>query len=65
MSENSEEIVSPCIGVCAISEASGQCAGCFRTLEEIQNWWDMSASQRDEVMKTLDKRQEEAFNFGD
>jgi len=60
-----EEIVSPCIGVCAISEASGLCAGCFRTLEEIQGWWDMTGEQREGVMQALAQRENEAFNFGD
>ena len=61
----SEEIVSPCIGVCAISETTGLCAGCFRTLEEIQGWWDLTDKQRNAVMQTLEVRENEAFNFGD
>jgi predicted Fe-S protein YdhL (DUF1289 family) len=34
----SEAIASPCIGVCRMDEATGWCAGCLRTLDEIATW---------------------------
>ncbi len=40
MSELNEAVQSPCIGVCAIDDATDLCQGCFRTLDEIQDWWD-------------------------
>ncbi len=53
---NIEDIVSPCIGVCAINDANGFCQGCYRTVEEIREWWNMSDQERDKVMSALDQR---------
>jgi uncharacterized protein len=60
-----EEVVSPCVGVCAMNEDTGFCHGCYRTIDEIQGWWDMSASKRNQVMIELDGRQAESLDFGD
>lgn len=60
-----EEVVSPCIGVCSINEVTGFCNGCYRTIEEIQGWWDLSAIERSQVMVALDGRQSESLDFGD
>ena len=53
---NIEDIVSPCIGVCAINDANGFCQGCYRTVEEIREWWNMTDEEREKVMGTLDQR---------
>jgi predicted Fe-S protein YdhL (DUF1289 family) len=60
----SETIVSPCIGVCSMNEASGLCEGCYRTIEEIRDWWDMAPAQRGTVMQRLDQRLQQ-IDFGD
>ena len=31
-------VASPCVGVCRIDAATGLCAGCLRTLDEIAAW---------------------------
>lgn len=51
-----EDIVSPCIGVCAINDSNGFCHGCYRTVEEIREWWNMTDEEREKVMGTLDQR---------
>jgi predicted Fe-S protein YdhL (DUF1289 family) len=51
-----EDIVSPCIGVCAINDSNGFCQGCYRTVEEIREWWNMTDQEREKVMGTLDQR---------
>jgi len=51
-----EDIVSPCIGVCAINDSNGFCQGCYRTVEEIREWWNMTYEDREKVMGTLDQR---------
>lgn len=56
------EIQSPCIGVCTMSEA-GLCLGCYRTIEEIREWWDMLPAQRSQLMDVLEERQAENLNF--
>ena len=51
-----EDIVSPCIGVCAINDSNGFCQGCYRTVEEIREWWNMTDQEREKVMGALDQR---------
>jgi len=46
-----------------MSEATGLCLGCYRTIDEIRAWWDMSAQQRSEVMDSLEERQAANLNF--
>lgn len=46
-----------------MSEASGLCLGCYRTIEEIREWWGMSADQRKQVTDVLEQRQAEAVDF--
>ena len=57
------EIQSPCIGVCAIDDLSGLCQGCYRTLDEIQGWWDMSHGDQKTLLSTLEERQAQLVNF--
>ncbi|MBA2125468.1 DUF1289 domain-containing protein [Hyphomicrobium methylovorum] len=47
---------SPCIGVCRIDEAVGQCVGCARTRSEITDWIAMSEQQREDVWRMLPAR---------
>jgi uncharacterized protein len=58
-----QEIASPCVGVCSMDETTGFCQGCFRTLEEIRQWWDMDNATKTEVIKTAAAR--EAAVFGE
>ncbi len=49
-------MLSPCIKLCVMDAASGLCAGCGRTLEEIARWGALSDSQRAAVMAVLPER---------
>ncbi len=57
-------VASPCINVCQINEATQQCLGCYRTVEEITNWWDMSVDEQRAFLVVLEQREIEALNFG-
>ena len=57
-------VASPCINICQISGITGQCAGCYRTLEEIENWWDMSPEQQRALLLELEQRELKALTFG-
>jgi hypothetical protein len=46
-------ILSPCIKVCAIDPASGLCAGCGRSLDEIARWSSFSDAERAHIMAHL------------
>ena len=63
MSDLPESIVSPCIGVCAMNEQTNLCEGCFRSIEEIRDWWDMTPESRNKIMNKLEQRQNELLNF--
>lgn len=70
MSENipentQEELQSPCIGVCSMDSASGYCYGCYRTIEEIKGWWDMSQADQKKLLAALELRQNETVSFDD
>jgi len=44
-----------------MSEVSGLCAGCYRTIEEIAQWWDMTNAQRSQVVAKLAEREQSIF----
>jgi hypothetical protein len=58
-----EEVQSPCIGVCSIDEVSGYCQGCYRTVEEIKGWWNMSQPEQTQLVAELEQRQAQTVNF--
>jgi len=47
---------SPCIAVCQLDEATGFCAGCFRTIDEIRDWIIMLPDERQAVLQRLAER---------
>ncbi|MGO9791723.1 MAG: DUF1289 domain-containing protein [Solirubrobacteraceae bacterium] len=49
-------ILSPCVGVCAISPVTGYCEGCLRTLTEIAQWRSYSPTERRQIMMILSGR---------
>ncbi|MDE2081341.1 MAG: DUF1289 domain-containing protein [Burkholderiales bacterium] len=53
-------VASPCIGVCRMDAASGLCAGCLRTLDEIAAWSVLDESARRAVWRALALRRAEA-----
>ncbi len=46
-------VPSPCNGVCRIETASGWCAGCLRTLDEIAGWGGFSDQRKRAVLQEL------------
>ncbi|HEV3241564.1 MAG TPA: DUF1289 domain-containing protein [Casimicrobiaceae bacterium] len=47
---DANEVASPCVSICVIDAPTGLCAGCFRTLNEIAGWIDLSATERRAVV---------------
>jgi predicted Fe-S protein YdhL (DUF1289 family) len=47
---------SPCISVCRIDEATGLCAGCLRTLDEIASWSTFDDDARHAVWRAIAQR---------
>lgn len=52
----SAPVASPCIGVCRIDPATGWCAGCLRTLDEIASWSVLDDRARRDVLAGIAKR---------
>ena len=52
----SEVVVSPCINVCTMDDASGLCQGCLRSIDEIAAWGSLSHAARLAVMRELGRR---------
>jgi len=50
------EIDSPCVNICIVHPQANICAGCFRTIDEISGWSNMSPAQREEIVKELPNR---------
>ena len=51
-----QEVNSPCIGVCELDQKQHHCAGCYRTLEEVRRWRDLSSAEKQEVLHACEKR---------
>ena len=56
MNAAEEVVASPCINVCVIDQTSGLCAGCYRTLDEIAAWIDLSPAARRAIVEELPLR---------
>ena len=50
-------IESPCVDICQLNPASGVCLGCFRTMDEISVWVEMSYDDKREVLLLAKERQ--------
>jgi uncharacterized protein len=52
-------IASPCTSVCTIDPATGWCAGCLRTIDEIAAWGSLDDRAKRAVWKLLPERRVE------
>lgn len=50
------DIPSPCVGVCAVNPATGQCLGCLRSIDEIGAWPRASNEERLAILQLLKER---------
>lgn len=49
-----DKVTSPCIKVCVIED--NLCKGCFRTLDEIAQWRNLSDTEKEQVIKNSKRR---------
>jgi hypothetical protein len=47
---------SPCVNVCQMDQATGWCAGCLRTLDEIALWSRLTEAGKQAVWDQLERR---------
>ena len=55
-------VPSPCISLCQMDEATGLCAGCQRTIDEIVGWGTASDDQRRAVWREIRLRRHAQFD---
>jgi uncharacterized protein len=55
-----QTVPSPCINVCRMSRASGWCAGCWRTIDEIRLWSTMDDAGKLAIWVEVEARQRAA-----
>lgn len=56
--KNGRTTGTPCVRICKLDETSGVCAGCFRTLEEIEEWSRYTDDQKRQLMVAINIRKE-------
>lgn len=53
------KIETPCINVCKLTADTKQCIGCYRFVDEITNWINMTDFDRMNIMSKLKEREHE------
>ena len=51
---------SPCISVCVL-DGQGICQGCFRSADEVTDWWMASTQRKREILQYASERREASF----
>jgi predicted Fe-S protein YdhL (DUF1289 family) len=51
-----QQLPSPCISVCTMVQATGLCAGCLRTLDEIAAWSRLDDTAKRQVWQRIEQR---------
>lgn len=51
-------VASPCINVCRMSERTGLCEGCLRTIDEIAGWSRLDDETKAQVWILIAQRRE-------
>jgi predicted Fe-S protein YdhL (DUF1289 family) len=46
-----------------MDDVTGLCQGCYRTVAEIESWWDMSLDDQKNLLVALEERQLQQVSF--
>ena len=49
-------VESPCTNVCKYDTKEEFCIGCYRTKQELQDWWIMTREQKLETLEKIEER---------
>jgi len=58
--EDLDQDLSPCVGVCQYNDEN-LCSGCFRTPEEISQWFNLTTEEKKKIINLLPSRMEDLF----
>ena len=56
MTDRANAIISPCISICLMDEATGWCEGCLRTIHEIDAWGSLNDAGKQTVLSLIEER---------
>ena len=56
MTDQREDLASPCNGVCTLDTVTGWCLGCQRTIDEIASWSRASDAQKRHILGAAERR---------
>lgn len=51
-------VISPCVSTCKLDKDS-ICIGCYRSAQEIQNWYLLDDDNRKKILETVEQRKEQ------
>jgi predicted Fe-S protein YdhL (DUF1289 family) len=54
--KNATSINSPCINICVVNNETGYCTGCYRTVPEIEQWLQLTANEKINLIQELNLR---------
>ena len=49
-------MISPCIGICQIDLCSRYCKGCYRTIDEISEWYFATDDEKKQIINAIEER---------
>jgi predicted Fe-S protein YdhL (DUF1289 family) len=52
------EVKSPCVEICQLDMSSDICLGCFRTMDEIAGWVEMTDAEKRDVLSLIEERRQ-------
>ena len=64
MSAPPPHVASPCVRVCTLDPLTGYCVGCYRTVQEVAGWVEMTAEEKRAVLERVARRSARAHRGG-
>jgi len=53
-----DEVASPCVSICVLNEQD-ICLGCFRSAEEVTDWFMADDTEKKRILERAEKRRRE------
>lgn len=44
-------MISPCKGICTLDTLGKYCVGCYRTVQELTDWYKLPYADKERIMK--------------
>jgi len=57
--DQSDVVLSPCVGICSLDE-DDVCIGCFRSGNEINQWWKEDNAGKRSILQNIELRLKES-----